>query len=80
MVLVIAIWIIRLILSIVIGFYQADMYDIQEQGYEYYKGNKTIIYINKKFFLIWMIPFLGWLWLLIYQTRKFIKEVEFFNE
>jgi heme/copper-type cytochrome/quinol oxidase subunit 2 len=80
MILFVIVYIIRLVTSIICGFLQADKYDTDNKDSRWYKGNKSMIYLKRKNFLIWMIPIFGWIWLLIYQIRISLKDLKFFNE
>lgn len=80
MTLIVIVYIIRLVASIIVGFYQADMYDSKYPDSRYYIENKSMIYLKRRNFLIWMIPLFGWIWLLIYQIKQGLKDLKFFNE
>lgn len=80
MILFVIIYIIRIIISIVAGFIQADKYDREDKGSQWYKGNKSIIYHKKSYFLEWMTPLFGWIWLLYFQFNKAKPFKGFFNE
>lgn len=80
MTLFILFYITRLIISIFIGFLQASNYDSDRENSDWYKGNKSMIYLKRKNFLIWMIPIYGWVWLLVYQIKTGLKVINFFNE
>lgn len=72
-------WIIRFVISIIAGFASKSMYDSKRPDSEYYSGKRFIIYHSSNFFLIWLIPVFGWIFILYLKYRHKNRNI-FFNE
>jgi hypothetical protein len=77
--LILVVYIFRILISIISGFMTKSLYHSISPQSDYYIGKRPILYHKPKYFIIWCIPFYGWIWYIIFYNIKKTKNI-FFNE
>jgi hypothetical protein len=70
--------ILRVTASFVIGLILSEYYDSKNINSHYHISKKPYLYHKRKYFLIWCIPFYGWMWYLYISIKR--TSIKIFNE
>lgn len=70
MIVFIIIWILRIFISLLVGWAGKYLYNSDDKYSNYYKGNRFIIYHDINKFLTWCIPLFGWIYSIIRMIKK----------